>query len=118
MDNQGKRFALKTLRQLYGYEMAVAKQNSADFGDEASELESLALFHLNKRIVEAIVEFASFAGDEAPMVSGSVAVLMGSAGDLLASMEIKHGKRASTKAARFSKKYLELQYMKRLGEKK
>ena len=60
MDNASKKAALKELRQLYGYDMAVVKQNGTDIGDETSELESLALYNLNKRIVEAITEFSSY----------------------------------------------------------
>ena len=118
MDNASKKAALKELRQLYGYDMAVVKQNGTDIGDETSELESLALYNLNKRIVEAITEFSSYVGEESSMVSGSIAVLMGAAGDLIASLEIKHGKVTAGKAARFGKKYLELQYIKRFGAKK
>lgn len=107
-----KKATLKMLRTLYGYDMAVVKQSGANLGDETSELESLALYHLNKQIISAIEEFYSYTDATAPMVSGAVAVLMGASGEIIAGMEQTYGKKAAEKTAKFGNKYLAMQYNK------
>jgi hypothetical protein len=110
--------ALKMLRKLYGYDVAVVKQQGHALGDEKSELEVLAMYHLDKQIISALNEYFEYVGDSVHMESGAVSVLMGTAGVILAQIAKGKGKgkKAASKAAKLGKKYLEMQYAKLTGE--
>ena len=110
--------ALKRLRKLYAYDAALIRQQGHALGDEQSELESLALYHLDKQLVAATQEFFLNVGGSKDMSPGAVAVLMGLAGVLLAQIANEKDKKAATKAARFGKQYLEIRYAELLGDKK
>jgi len=107
---------LKMLRKLYGYDIAVVKQSGSKLGDERSELEVLAMYHLDKQVIAALNDYFEYVGDSIQTESGSVSVLMGAAGVVLAQIAKGKGKKAATKAATLGKKYLEMQYAKLTGE--
>ena len=109
---------LKKLRKMYGYDMAVVRQQGLSLGDEQSELESLALYHIDKQVLAAVQEFFCNLGDSKDMSPGAIAVLMGISGVLLAQITQTKDKKAASKAARFGKKYLEMRYAEFLGDKK
>ena len=114
-----KTVALRHLRKLYGYDVALTKQRGINLGDDTAELESLALYHLNACIIAALEDFFTFAGSEKDMQSGAIAVIMGAAGNATGVLENQHGKRTASQAARLGKKYFEIQYLKTIkGAKK
>ena len=114
-----KTVALRHLRKLYGYDVALTKQRGINLGDDSAELESLALYHLNACIIAALEEFFGYVGNEKDMQSGAIAVIMGSAGNATGVLECEHGKRIASQAARLGKKYFEMQYLKTIkGDKK
>lgn len=109
---------LLQLRKLYGYDVALLRQNGVDIGDEASELESLALYHLNIQIVNALERFFDQVGKAKDMQSGAFAVVMGAAGNVAGVLENKHGKCVAMKAIKLGQKYFTLQYHNTVGKKK
>ena len=113
-----KTMALRHLRKIYGYDVALTKQRGINLGDETAELESLALYHLNICILAALEEFFGYVNHEKDMQAGAIAVIMGAAGSAAGVLESEFGKRAAAKAAAFGKKYFAMQYLKTIkGDK-
>ena len=108
--------ALKMLRKLYGYDLALVRQQGEFIGNEQDELESLAIHHLGIQVTNAVQEFVDVVGDDQQMESGAIAILMGICGVISAEIHKKRGNSMANSAITFGQKQLKKRYLEILGE--
>jgi hypothetical protein len=116
---------LSRLRKLYGYDLALVKQNKTTFTSDQNELETLSLFNMSNQMYESVREHMENVGahdeDASPeveklAVGHVIGSLMSHVGELVGLLELYHGKDYADISVAFGAKCFNNKYEEKVGK--